>query len=502
MTGKVYIVGAGPGDPDLITIKAIRCIQEADVVIYDRLVDSRIVNMIPNTAERIYVGKSRGEKVMPQENINDLIVNAATSNKTVVRLKGGDPFIFGRGGEEASELSKAGIPFEIVPGITSAIAAPAYAGIPLTQRSFASSFLVVSGDEDPSKQESLIDWQHIAAFKGTIVILMGWRKLQDIITSLLKHGMGPSVPVALIQWGTVPLQKTVTGSLVNIVEESSKAGMAPPTIIVIGKVVELRTVVRWFEKKPLFGKKVLITRPNNNTSILSDLLEREGAHVVSLPTIEIVPVPDFSDLDIAIKQLDAYDWIIFNSLNAVSALFTRMKQIRIDTRSFMKAKICAIGESTAKALERHGILPDLIPDKYLTSSIAAQLNKNGVSGNRILIPRTNIASNSLVEKLENSGAKVEQVTAYHTIIPETAEETILQLLKNNEVDIVIFTSSSTVKNLLRLLHGDTDLLNAKTIATIGPITSQAARKMGIEVNISAQKHTIQGLVSDIVTYYS
>ena len=495
-------MGAGPGDPDLMTIKAIRCIKEADVVIYDRLVDSRIVNMIPDTAERVYVGKSRGEKVMSQKHINDLIVKSATSHKNVVRLKGGDPFIFGRGGEESSELSKAGILFEIVPGITSAIAAPAYAGIPLTHRNLASSFLVVSGDEDPSKQGSLIDWEHIAAFDGTIVILMGWHKLQEIVTSLLRYGMDPSVPVALIQWGTVPLQRTVTGSLANIIEESSKAGISPPIIIVIGKVVQLRNVIRWFEKKPLFGKKVLITRPNNNASILSNLLEREGAHVVSLPTIEIAPVPDFSDLDIAIKQLDTYDWIIFNSLNAVSALFDRMKQIHTDTRSFMKTKICAIGESTAKALERHGILPDFIPDKYLTSSIATQLNEHGVSGNRILVPRTNIASNSLVEELEASGANVEQVTAYHTIVPNNAEAAVLQLLKRNEVDIVIFTSSSTVKNLLGLLYDDATLLNAKTVATIGPVTAETARQMGIEVNISAKKHTIQGLVSDIVRYYS
>ena len=502
LTGKVYLVGGGPGDPGLITVKGLRCLQEADVVVYDRLVDPRVVALASGAAERIYVGKGRGERAMEQEEINRLLIVRAREGKVVVRLKGGDPFVFGRGGEETQALASAGISFEVVPGITSAIAAPAYAGIPLTHRGLASSFTVVSGTEDVSKEASQVDWDRLAMAGGTLVVLMGWNNLPEIVASLVRGGMAPTTPVALVQWGTEPNQRTVVGTLEDIVDSANSAGLAPPMVAVVGEVVKLRQEVRWFDNRPLFGKRVLVTRSRNQASVLVESLYREGAEAVELPAIDITPLGDYTELDQAIGQLGNYQWVVFSSVNAVEALFRRMKTLGRDSRAFGGVRVCAIGPATAEALERQGILPDMIPDQYLSSSVVAEFKSQGLSGARVLLPRADIAPDTLVGELEALGAAVHQVTAYHTVVPQQSRERARELLERGKIDVVTFTSSSTVRNLLELLGDDASLFAGAVVACIGPVTAQTAKEMGLRVDIVAKEHTIAGLVSELVEYYT
>lgn len=497
MPGKVYLVGAGPGDPGLITVKALECLKRAEVVVYDRLVDNSLLANAPADAEMIYVGKSGRVHAKEQHEINRILVDNGLAGKMVVRLKGADPLVLGRGGEEAEELVAAGIPFEIVPGITSAIGAPTYAGIPVTHRDFASSFAVVTGHEDPTKEASSINWEKLATGVDTLVFLMGMGNLPLIVGKLTECGRAPTTPVALIREGTTPRQQTLVGTLDTIVEKAETAGFKPPVTIVVGEVVRLREKLAWFDNRPLFGKRVLVTRSRTQASALSGLLSERGAAPVEMPTIEIRDVPDPSELDRAISELGGFDWVMFTSANGVEAFWARLRAKNLDARSLGKARIGAIGPATAQALEERGLHPDFMPEVYTTGGILSALETAGISGQRILLPRANIAPPDLTDGLARLGAEPHHVTAYLTEVATEAASEGRQMLLEGQIDIITFASSSTVTNLRQLLGDDWQVARKAAIACIGPVTAATAREEGLNVDILAEEQTIPGLVRAI-----
>ena len=499
--GTVYLVGAGPGDPGLITLKGLQCLESADVVVYDRLVDKRLLARASADAEQIDVGKVPGEHRNPQADINAMLVARARDGKRVVRLKGGDPFVFGRGGEEAEALVEAGIPFEVVPGVTSATAAPAYAGIPLTHRGIASAVTFVTGSESPDKADSAVAWDKLAETGGTLVVMMGWESLDSIATTLIREGRPSETPVALVQWGSQPWQRTVTGTLGDIVERAGQAGLAPPVVAVIGEVVGMRNSLRWYDNRPLFGKRVLVTRSRTQAGALSDLLSREGAQPLEVPTIEIQSLKDHAELDAALNALSTFDWVVFPSDNAVHAVFGRLAAMGRDARAFHSAHVAAIGSATAASLHARGITPDFVPEEFVSESVAEGMKDRISPGERVLLPRADIGRETLGRGLLDLGASVNQVTAYRTVVPEESRARIAELLSEG-VDIATFTSSSTVKNLADLLDGNLGRLGQARIACIGPITAAAARETGLKVDIVARVYTVAGLVDDLKKYFS
>ena len=496
--GLVYLVGAGPGDPGLITVKGLACLQKADVIVHDRLVNPGLLRQAPQGCEMIDVGKSPQRHTLPQEAINALLVEKALAGKIVVRLKGGDPFLFGRGGEEAEALAEAGVSFEVVPGVTSAIAAPAYAGIPVTHRDQTSSFAVVTGHEDPTKADSSLDWQKLATGVGTLVILMGVGNLPKIVAKLIEHGRDPHTPVAIVQEGTEARQKTVTGTLADIVEKAREADIKPPAVTVVGEVVALREKLRWFDSKPLFGKRVLVTRSREQASALSERLRELGAEPLEYPAIEIAPPKDMTPLDEAIATLSAYDWLVFTSANGVRALVDRMNEKRMDIEALARPRIAAIGPATAQALQRYGLRVDYMPEIYLAEEIATGIGD--VAGQRILLPRAERAPKHLAQALRGKGAAVDEVTAYRTLAVGAPDE-LKALLEDGQIDIVTFTSSSTVRNLVANLQDPTPAkaLSGCLVACIGPVTARTAKRLSIRVDVVAREHTIAGLVEAIVT---
>ena len=498
--GKVYLVGAGPGDPGLITVRGLQCLREAQVVLYDRLVDKRLLGEASPEAELLDVGKARGFHKEPQQGINQLMVEKATEGKRVVRLKGGDPFIFGRGGEEAEALARAGVPFEVVPGITSAIAAPAYAGIPLTHRRVSSYVTIVSGSEDPTKEESSIDWKRLADSNGTITVLMGWENLPGIVEALIEGGMDASTPAALIQWGTEPYQKTVYGCLEEIAEKGRRAGLAAPVVAVFGEVVNLRDTISWFEDRPLLGKRVLVPRTREQAGTLSQLLLEQGADPVEIPTIKVEPVEDTTKLDTALKSLSDYDWVVFASVNGVSQAFSRLRELGMDSRSFSGTRVCAIGPATASALGERGIVADYVPGTAVSEAIVAGLGDSGLAGMSVLLLRAEVGRDVLLSGIAEKGARVDDVAAYRTVVPEESREAIRELVSEHSLDVVTFTSSSTVTNLISLLGGDIAPLDGVTVACIGPITARTAAESGLEVDVVARKATTAGLVEALVEH--
>ena len=498
----VYLVGAGPGDPGLITFKGLQCIREAEVVVYDRLMDRRLLNEAPADAELVDLGKVKGSAQQVQDEINRVIVEKALEGKRVVRLKGGDPFVFGRGGEEAEVLAEAGVPFEVVPGISSAIAVPAYAGIPLTHRKVSSSFTVVSGSEDSMKEESSIDWKNLAVGTGTLVVLMGWGTLAGIVDALKGNGMSPSTPAALIQWGTEPYQKTVVGCLQDILERGLEASLTSPVVAVFGQVVDLRERIGWYDSKPLFGKRVLVPRAREQASVFSRLLTREGAEPVEVPTIEIQPVVDHARLDHVLTSLSRYDWVVFASVNGVEITFQRLEQLGLDARAFGGAKVCAIGPATATTLRERGITADLTPRESVSESVVEGLAETGVEGKSILLLRAEVGRDVLPQGLTRRGALVEEVPVYRTVVPEESRERVRKLVAEEIVDAVAFTSSSTVRNLVELLGGDVVSLNGIAVACIGPTTAETAREVGLTVDAVAQESTIPGLVEALERHFS
>jgi uroporphyrinogen III methyltransferase/synthase len=496
--GKVYLVGAGPGDPRLITVEGLRRLKEADVVVHDRLVSGALLKEARADAELIFVGKVAGES-HDQEAINRLLIEKAREGKRVVRLKGGDPFVFGRGGEEAEALRAAGIAFEVVPGVTSALAVPAYAGIPVTHRGLASTFAVITGHEDPEKPESSIDWAKLATAVDTLVFLMGTKTLSEIVEKLVANGRAAETPVAVIRWGTTPEQRTVVGTLADIVSRVEAAGITPPAIAVVGEVVRMRDTLSWFEDRPLFGKRVLITRTRRQASLLARLLAEEGAIPVELPAIEIEPAADPAEVEGAIDGLKAqrYAWVVFTSLNAVELWFEHLRERGLDARPFAGAKVAAIGPATAKALRERGISADVIPGEYVADAVVEALRAHVAVGDRVLVPRAEGARPELVEGLRATGADVDEVTLYRAAAPEVAPAEALSLLRDGAIDIVTFTSSSTVRNLAAMLNGHIETLRGPLVACIGPITAKTAEELGLRVDVVASEYTVEGLVKAI-----
>lgn len=503
MKGKVYLVGAGPGDPGLITIKGLECIQKADVLIYDYLASPTLLKHAPQHAEIIYVGKKGGDHTLSQDQINDLIVEKAGQGITVTRLKGGDPFIFGRGGEEAEALISANIPFEIVPGVTSAVAAPAYAGIPLTHRKYTSTLAFVTGHEDPAKEESSIDWAALAGGIGTIVFLMGVKNLPHITTQLIGHGMRPETPVALIRWGTTPKQQTVTGTLDTIVEQVAAAGLKAPAIIVVGDVVRLRKTMKWFENRPLLGKTIVVTRARKQASNLVDRLTELGAECLECPTIKVVPPDDAEPLKAALEKLAAYDWLVFTSVNGVNFFFEYLFAQGKDVRALHHLQTAVIGPATAKRLFDFGLKSDIVPESYRAEAVVKAFARKDIKGKKILIPRAKDARPILPVELTKLGAVVHEVTAYHTQAVKDNTETLVSRLKQGSIDLITFTSSSTVKNFHALLPPEAlkSLMHNVTIASIGPITADTAKQLGFAVDIIADTYTIPGLCQAIQAFY-
>jgi uroporphyrinogen III methyltransferase/synthase len=504
--GKVFLVGAGPGDPGLLTLKAKELIEKADVIVYDYLANETFLSFARKDAELIYVGKSGGSHTMNQGDINKLLCEKGLKGLDVVRLKGGDPFIFGRGGEEAQELAKAGIPFEVVPGVTSAIAVPAYAGIPLTHRDYTATVAFITGNEDPTKEQSNIDWEKISTGVGTLVFLMGIGNLDAIATQLIKYGRSPDTPAAVIYKGTLPDQKSVEGTLRDISAIAKKEGITPPGIIVVGDVVRLRPELNWFEQRPLYGKKIVVTRAREQASQFIAGLRELGAECVEFPTIEIIPPLSWDRLDEAIRSIGDYHWLIFTSVNGVDYFFRRIFDLGKDIRGLNNIKVAAIGPKTATAVQTMGINPDLAPSEYKAEGVIESFRGKDLNGINILIPRAAEAREILPDELTKMGARVDVVEAYRTVMPDAGAENLSAMLIKDEIDMVTFTSSSTVTNFVSIFRGQEDNLKQwmQNVATacIGPITAKTAEQNGFKVNLSPKEYTVEALTAAIVKYFS
>ncbi|MBI5642596.1 MAG: uroporphyrinogen-III C-methyltransferase [Deltaproteobacteria bacterium] len=503
INGKVYLAGAGPGDPGLITVKCLEALKEADVIIYDFLANSRLLEYAKPGAETIYVGKKGNQKTISQEEINKLIIKMAAKGKIVVRLKGGDPFIFGRGGEEAEELVNAGIAFEIIPGVTSATAAPAYAGIPLTHRDLASSVTFITGQENPLKERPNIAWDRLSTGRGTLVFLMGWKNLPLITSKLLENGWSPATPVALIRWGTMTKQKCVEGRLDNIIALSSQMDIKPPVLTVVGEVVSLREKLNWFETKPLFGKRILVTRALEQAGEFSKLLEKNGAEPLTFPTIKTVAPPSFAPLDKAIKKISSYDWAIFTSVNGVKYFFERLYKLDKDLRELKGVRICAIGPMTEKAIKKLGIKVDLTPREYRAEAIIEALGKRKIKGKKFLLARALEAREVIPVEIKRLGGRIDVVPSYKTVKPSKEAGELKGLFREGGVDIVTFTSASTVTNFVSMFKKAelSELLKGVNIACIGPITADTAKEYGIKVDIMPKDYTIPALTDAMAGYF-
>jgi uroporphyrinogen III methyltransferase/synthase len=496
----VSLIGAGPGDPGLLTLRGAEALAAADVVVYDYLANPALLAHARPEVERIYVGKKAGSHTRSQEEINALLVERGLAGQRVARLKGGDPFVFGRGGEEALALMEAGVPFEVVPGVTSAVAAPAYTGIPVTHRGLASSFAVITGHEDPTKTESSIDWSRLATGVDTLVFLMGVGNLPQITEQLMAHGRPPDTPVALVRWGTMPAQETVSGTLADIVAKVQTAGLKPPAVTVVGRVAGLRQQLRWFEDRFLFGQRVLVTRTREQASMLSTRLRALGAEAIELPTIRIVPPEDWAPLDAVIGELLSYDWIVFTSVNGVKTFWERLNVAGLDARALHGVRLAAIGPATAAELEARGLRADYVPGEYVAEAVAAGLGE--INGQRVLLPRADIARPALADLLREGGAEVVEVAAYRTLQPDAEPNELRDMLAR--VTVATFTSSSTVRNLAAMAHdAGLDLPQAlaqATIACIGPITASTARELDLPVHVVAKEYTIDGLVEALIRH--
>ncbi|MGI9862579.1 uroporphyrinogen-III C-methyltransferase [Moorella naiadis] len=499
--GKVYLVGAGPGDAGLLTIKGRECLARAEAVVYDRLLNPALLAWAPPEADRIYVGKAPDRHALSQEEINVLLVSLGRQGKQVVRLKGGDPFVFGRGGEEALALQAAGIPFEVVPGVTAAVAVPAYAGIPVTHRGLASTIALITGNEDPRKENSAINWEGLARAVDTLVFLMGMANLPHIVARLLACGRPPETPVALIRWGTRAEQETLVATLADVEGRAQANGFSNPAVIVVGQVVNLRANLAWLEGKPLFGRRVVVTRPRPQAAGLSRRLAEMGAEVLTMPVIRTEPPADWQPLDAALDTLQDLDWIIFTSANGVRYCWQRLLAKGRDVRSLAGIKIAAIGPATARALQERGIRADWQPREYVAEAVAAGLGPL-LAGQRVLLPRADIARTFLAADLRRRGAKVTEVAAYRTVMVQEDADCLKDMLAENKVAAVTFTSSSTVKAFLGLLGEEAgELMAGVDVFCLGPVTAATAREAGLEVTATAAEYTEEGLAQAIEAYY-
>lgn len=510
--GKVYIVGAGPGDIGLLTVKGLRCLQKADVVIYDFHLNAQMLNYINHDAEFVYAGKRGGHHEMTQEEINDILVQKALEGKVVCRLKGGDPFVFGRGGEEAEVLARNGIDFEVVPGVSSAIAAPAYAGIPLTHRLYSSTFAVIPGYEDATKERSSIDWSKLATGVGTLVILMAIKNIENLVNKLIENGRSPDTPVAVIRWGTRPDQKTIVSTLGNLVLDIKENEIRPPSVIVVGEVVRLRESLRWYEDLPLFGQRILVTREHSGGF---ERLEELGAEIIELPTIEIQPPTNYNELDSAIRRIDFYNWIVFTSANGVRYFLKRFFELHRDIRDLKGLKVCAIGEKTAAEIKRYGIKVDLMPEEFRAEGLieaflqirhpqdeeTVNARIQPLKGFRILLPRAEVAREVFPEKVRSLGGHIDTPVTYRAVRPDIHGKRLKRFLREGRITIATFTSAATFKNFLEIM-GDKaiELLKGVKIAVIGPVTAEAIEKSGLKVDIMPEKATIEAMVEGIINY--
>ncbi len=503
----IFLVGSGPGDPGLFTVKGVRCMEQADAVVYDRLAPEALLSYARPDAELIYVGKRPGDdQAMKQGEINQTLVELGRAGKTVVRLKGGDPYIFGRGGEEALELIEAGIPFEVVPGVTSGVAAPAYAGIPVTHRNVSTSVAFITGHEDPTKGRSDVDWRKISNGADTLVLYMGVGRLKEISTQLIAAGRSPDTPVACVRWGTLPEQRAVTGTLGDIAEKVAGARLKPPAITVVGDVVGLReSGLAWYEQRPLFGRRIVVTRARAQAGELSAELEGLGAEVREFPTIEVRPPEDFGPLDDAIRALDTFDWLILTSVNGVDAFLNRLRHQGLDLRAIPRGtKVAAIGPATAEALEKVGLRVDVVPEEFRAESLIDAVSGGSLVGRRVLIPRAKVAREVLPDALRDAGAEVVVPPAYETVPSTEGKDGLAGDLEAGLIDCVTFTASSTVDNFVRAFGtGEAvRLLGGTKIACIGPITADTARGHGLAVDVEATEYTIPGLIQAVVRLLS
>jgi len=502
-SGKVYLVGSGPGDPRLLTIRGKECLEEADVVLYDYLANPVLLDLVPAQAERFYVGRRGRGSYQDQDEVNRLLIDKAREGKIVVRLKGGDPFVFGRGGEEAEAVAASGIPFEVVPGVTSAVAVPAYAGIPVTHRTLASTVTFVTGHEDPAKGETRLEWPRLASGNGTVVFLMGMKNLPALVEHLRTEGKPADTPVALIRWGTRSTQRTVVGTLSDIVQKAAHAEIEPPTVIVVGNVVRLREQLNWFERKPLFGKRILVTRAREQAGELSRLLLDQGAEPIECPVIQIVPPEDWTAVDAAIAELTDFQWLVFTSVNGVRPFMERLQQQGRDARALSGLKLCCIGPRTAEELSRYGLRADVIPGQFQAEGLIDAL-KAEVAGQQVLIARAAEAREILPEQLRELGADVRVVTVYRTVRASLEIGQLKDRFVRHEIDVVTFASSSTVRNFCRLFDSREEmnkLMAGSSVACIGPITAQTAEEEGLAVAILAEENTIPALVEAIVDHF-
>ncbi len=492
----VYLIGAGPGDPGLITCKGRQALAEADVVVYDYLAGSGLLAFARPDAELIYVGKKAGAHALPQPEINRLLIARAREGKTVARLKGGDPYIFGRGGEEAEELVDAGIPFEEIPGVSSTVAAPAYAGIPLTHRALASSVTLITGHEDADRADSVHNWDALARSASTLVFVMGMKNLPDIARNLINAGLNPQTPAAVIHWGTTDHQKSVASTLENLPEAAVKAGLANPSVIVVGEVVRLRGKLNWFEQRPLFGRTVVVTRAREQASESVRLFSALGARVLEFPAIAVHPLPDNAELDAALARLADYAWIVFTSANGARFFGRRLEALGLDARALGGVRVAAIGPATAQAVrEQLGVRADLVPPAYVAESVAQSLVALGVAGQRVLLPRAKEAREVLPDELRKAGAVVDVIPVYETLPDLAHPEHILEELAAGRVDCVTFGSSSTVRHFLGAVPAER--LRGVSLACIGPITAGTLRSYGLEPAITAEEFTVPALVQAV-----
>jgi uroporphyrinogen III methyltransferase/synthase len=501
--GQVALVGAGPGNPGLLTVRGKQCLEDASVVIHDRLIPMEVLDFAPPSARRIYVGKGPRDHAVPQDGINDLLVELAQAGENIVRLKGGDPFVFGRGGEEALYLRMHAIPFEIVPGISSAIAAPEFSGIPVTHRGIAASFTVLTGHEDPSKPESSHRWDALANGADTLVVLMGVEQMAEIVERLIRSGRAPDQPAAIIQWGTTPRQRTVTGTLGTIADRARARSVKPPAVLIVGEVVTLHNQLSWFQDLPLFGLRVLVTRSREQSSSFVRSLRELGAAPIELPAIDIQPTEHLETLDAALHSLSSFDWVVFTSANGVRATMGRLLNSGNDVRVLGNTRICAIGPATERALRSYGLLADVMPAKFISNAIVQELGAVGINQARIALFRSDLAPTEIVDGLDELGASVESFVAYKTVpAPHRAEE-LRGLLDRCEIDVLTFTSSSTVANFMSAV-GEERAVVVRNIPSIciGPTTAEAARNAGLHVESVASDYTVEGLVSAVVDWWS
>lgn len=495
--GRVIFVGAGPGDPGLITVKGLDCLKQADVVIHDRLLDKKLLEVVSLKAKKIDAGKSAHRHGMKQDAINRLMIQEARLGKRIVRLKGGDPFVFGRGGEEAEALTRENIPFEVIPGISSAISVPVYAGIPLTQRHVSSSFAVVTGHRATKGGGPEISWRHLSHGTDTLIFLMGVGNLVQTVDKLIEHGKPDSTPIAVVEKGAGPGQRTVVGTLGNILDKVERENVQPPAVIVIGDVVRLREKLRWFDVHPLFGKRVLVTRPKHQAPALSRVLLSYGALPFEAPTIEIHPPTETEELDRAIKKIKQYRWIIFTSLNGVEAFFRRLADLQMDSRSLHSLQVGALGPAAAEALKDKGILPDCLLKNFTSQGLLREFKTMNLSGKRILLPRADIAGEDLSRGLSRLGAEVDEITVYRTTPAFRGFAQAKDHLLRGEIDIIIFMSSSSVKNLTEVMNEKREALAKPLIVCMGAQTARAVVKAGFRPGIVTRKHTIAGIIEAI-----